>query len=229
MRIGKLLATTSLGLLMINSTPAMAKRLAVFVFDISDSVPITVKSKIARYAGSTVANVVSDMEPGDTVRLRSLGLAGAAARQIKVDVKLGRKARSRPDRIGPVLGQIVASIPQRVERGDLQIQTETNIVGFLEALESSLDCDNVETRIVLFTDAIEWTSYFSGQEFLDGKIKLPEPSGPILKGCHVEMRGMGQLSPKFKTDSRWFPYLKTQWRVFFDAAGVISFTPRAEF
>lgn len=208
---------------------ASAKQLVVFAFDISDSAPVAIDTKIAHDAGDTVRRYVSRLQPGDEVKLRSLGFAGAAERQIKIDVVLGRKTHSRADRIGPALGNLVASFPERVERGELQIQTQTNIIGFIEALAPSLDCDRVDTRIVLFTDSIEWSTRVKGAELLAGIADLPAPSGKILSGCTVEMRGIGQLAKKFQTDSRWLPLLTAQWTRFFDQAGVAGFKAYAAF
>lgn len=219
-----------LGALLIGAVgDAQAKQLVLFGFDISDSGPLTGTKNIARDAGKTVQKIVSDLEPGDDVWLRSIGFAGAAEAQIKIDVTLGRKARSRPDRIAPALGKLVASFPDRVARGELQVQTRTNIIGFLEALAPSLNCQRVDTRIVLFTDGIEWSTQVKGSDLLTGKTDLPAPSAKILAGCTVEMRGVGQLAKKFRTDSRWFPLLRAQWTRFFEEAGVASFKAYAAF
>ncbi len=205
------------------------EKLVVFVFDISDSAPVAVDQNIARSAGNTVEAIVANLDPGDRVKLRSLGAAGVAALQINVNVTLGRKARVRPDRIAPAIGALVRSFPMRVRRGDLKIQVRTNIIGFVEAMAPSLDCENSANRIVIFSDGVEWSTLVNGKELVTGKADLPPPSGPILKGCIVEMRGLGQQTNKLGTDSRWFPLLRRQWARFFQAAGVARFNAYAEF
>lgn len=208
---------------------AASERLVIFAFDISDSAPVATDRNIARQAGKTVRAITAALRPDDRVKLRSLGFAGAVETQIDVNVTLGRKVRSRADRIAPVLGRLVASFPERAERGEIEVQTRTNIIGFVEALAPSLDCRNVDTRIVIFTDGIEWSTQVKGQDLVDGKADLPPPSGPILEGCVVEMRGLGQVAAKYQTDSRWFPRLRTQWTRFFEAAGAARFSAYAAF
>ncbi len=218
-------------LLLGSSVTANAKQqnTVVFAFDISDSAPVAINPNIARSAGNYVQEYILGMKPGDVVKIRTLGTAGVAAQQVYINAKLGKKANSRPRRIAPQIGKLVRSLPQRVKSGAIKIQHRTNIMGFLEALGPSLDCQKSPTTIVIFSDGIEWSSQVNGNELLSGKKELPAPSGLILKGCIVEMRGLGQQNIRLGTDSRWFPLLRTQWKKFFTAAGVSRFAAYAEF
>lgn len=202
--------------------------LAIFVFDISDSVATTVSPRLAGQAGELVREHVARMQPGDRVMMRSLGAAGIAARQIHLDVELGRKPKTRPRRIAPQLGRMVASMPQLVKDGQLQLQTQTNIIGFVELLAPSLDCENRPTRIVIFSDGIEFSTLVNGNDLLKGNQDLPPPSREILAGCHVEMRGLGQQTEELGTDTRWYIRLRDEWTRFFTAAGVESFKAYGE-
>ena len=204
-------------------------KMALFAFDISDSAPVAINLNVARSAGNYVRSFISGMRPGDTIKIRSLGTAGVVPRQLYINAKLGKKANTRPRRIAPQIGNLVRSLPQRVKSGEIQIQHRTNIIGFLEALGPSLNCQKVRTTIVIFSDGIEWSTQVRGDDLLSGKKELPAPSGPILKDCIVEIRGLGQQNIRLGTDSRWFPLLRTQWTKFFTAAGVSRFTAYAEF
>ncbi len=201
----------------------------VFAFDMSDSAPIAVNSNVARSAGNYVQSIIRVMRPGNTVRIRTLGTAGVAAQQVYINANLGKRANSRPRRIARRIGELVSSLPRLATNGQIEIQPRTNIVGFLEALAPSLDCENTPTKLVIFSDGIEWSAQVNGNELLSGKEELPSPSGAILKNCDVEIRGLGQQNIRLGTDSRWFPVLRTQWTKFFTAAGVTSFTAYAEF
>lgn len=205
------------------------KSLLVVAFDISDSAPVAINEALANDAASRIQWLVANLEPGDEVKLRSLGMAGLAVTQISIDIALGRKPRTRPDKIAPVVGNLIRSFPARVQRGELKIQNQTNIIGFLEALSPSLDCERQPTHIVIFSDGIEWSTQVRGNDLVSGKADLPPPSGPILQGCDVEMRGVGQQTAALGTDSRWFPRLRSQWTQFFEAAGVSRFGAYAEF
>jgi hypothetical protein len=213
----------------LTTEPLAAEEVHIFGIDISDSVPVTVNRNIAMSAGTLVENRVARLQPGDEVKIRSFGAASVANDQINIRVVLGRKARERAERVAPALGDFVRSLPDLVESGKITLQTNTNIIGFVEAMAPTLDCQAQQTHLVLFTDAIEWSSQAIGNDILAGTANLPPPSGQILKGCIVEMRGVGQLAAKFRTDSRWFPILREQWRTFFEAAGVAQFSAFATY
>lgn len=201
----------------------------LFAPDMSDSFAVTVHAHVARAAGNLVEREIMALSPGDEVRILSFGEAGISQREIDVSVALSRRAQARPRRIAPVMATLIRSIPERVEAGQLRVQSRTNIVGFLEALAPSLACADQRTRLIIFTDGIEWSTHVRGDELLAGTADLPSPSGRILEGCEVVMRGLGQVVRDQNTDSRWFPVLRQKWAVFFDAAGVRSFSAYAEF
>ena len=202
--------------------------LYVAAFDMSDSYLVAVHDRSAQAAGAVVADDIAALSVGDAVWLRSFGLAGVMDREINVTVTLGSRVQERPRRIAPEIGNLIASIPERVRGGQLTVQNRTNIIGFLDAIGASLDCRTRPTTLVLFTDGIEWSTQVRGDELLAGTASLPAPSGRFLEGCHVEMRGLGQVSDT-TTDSRWFPILRDQWAAFFEAAGVASFRAYATF
>jgi hypothetical protein len=202
--------------------------LQIHAFDMSESYLVATLDRSAQAAGAVVARQVASLSPGDEVWLRSFGLAGVMDQEINVTVILGSRVQERPRRIAPQIGNLVGSIPERVRSGQLSVQNRTNIVGFLSSISTSLDCQARPTTLVLFTDGIEWSTQVRGDQLLAGTASLPAPSGAILEGCHVEMRGLGQVSDT-ATDSRWFPILQEQWSTFFEIAGVASFRAYATF
>lgn len=225
-------SVATLALMLTLSGPTTASdtpQLLIVGFDMSESFPVATHNRIAASAGALVARYVAALDPDDEVWLRSFGLAGAVDQEIHVTVTLGRRAQIRPRRLAGDIGNLIATIPARVRRGDLGVQNRTNIIGFLEATASTLDCQSQATKLILFTDGIEWSTQVRGDALVTGTASLPAPSGPILAGCHVEMRGVGQVVTDLNTDSRWFPLLRAQWTVFFEAAGVASFTAHATF
>ena len=201
----------------------------MFVFDMSDSAPVAIDLNVARSAGNYVQKYIQGMAPGDAVKIRTLGTAGVAAQQVYINADLGKRAASRPRRIAQQIGELVRSLPRLAVSGQIEIQNRTNIVGFLEAVAPSLNCETTPTRLVIFSDGIEWSAQVNGNDLLAGNAELPPPSGPILKGCVIEMRGLGQQNIRLGTDSRWFPLLRAQWTQFFTAAGASRFTAYAEF
>ena len=222
-------AATALAIGMASAAGAADKSaLYVAAFDMSDSYLVAVHDRSAEAAGAVVADDIAALSVGDAVWLRSFGLAGVMDREINVTVTLGARVQERPRRVAPAIGNLVASIPERVRRGELSVQNRTNIVGFLDSIAASLDCQARPTTLVLFTDGIEWSTQVRGDELLAGTAGLPIPSGRVLEGCYVEIRGLGQVSDT-ATDSRWFPILRDQWAAFFEVAGVASFRAYATF
>jgi len=209
-----------------NANPS---EMVVFAFDMSDSAPVAIDPNVANSAGNYVQSYIQRMNPGDRIKIRTLGTAGVVAQQVYINVSLGKNANTRPRRIAPQIGNLVRSLPELVRRGEISIQNRTNIIGFLEALGSSLDCQKTPTTIVIFSDGIEWSTQVRGDDLLSGNQNLPAPSGQVLKACEVEIRGLGQQNSGLVTDSRWFPLLKSQWTKFFTSAGVSRFAAYAEF
>lgn len=213
-----LAATVAAGPLTAQAAPAQT---LIVVVDISESAPLAFDPVMAQDAGAFVEAAVGRMNSGDTVRLRSLGTDGLSSGQIRIDVDLVQKYR--PHLAAPLLGGLIGSLPERVARGEVKPQPTSAIVSFLEATGSGLDCRARPTRIVLFTDGIEWSTHLTGRELLAGTKRLPAPSGPILQGCMVEMRGIGQQRSGLRSDGRWLPVLRSEWSRFMTSAGVASF------
>ncbi len=217
-----LLSSASMSVL----APAFADDLIIGL-DISDSAPLAIEQAIANRAAKLVGSRIASMKKGDSVRLRSLGTYGTAEQALYVNIKLSRKAR--PHKVSKALEQLVSSLPALVKKGRLKLQNETNIIGFLETIAPSLDCTKKPTTILILSDGIEHSAYIKGRDLLLGKKKLPAPSGPILKGCSLEMRGLAQQNKKLKSDPRWFARLNKNWARFAKAAGVAHFKAFAEY
>lgn len=82
-------------------------------------------------------------------------------------------------------------------------------------------CAAGNTRLILFTDAVEYSHEVDGKALISGRAHLPKPSRPMLKGCHVEMHGIGQLKSSLKPGSlerRLIPL----WRDWLTTAGASS-------
>ncbi len=208
------------------SVPTSAKDLIIGI-DISDSAPIAMEKHIADRAAKLASSRIAAMKRGDSVKIRSLGLYGTAAQTIYMNARLSRKAR--PHKVARNIHQLIRSLPSLAKKGRIKLQTETNIIGFLEVVAPSLDCKTTPTTILILSDSIEHSAYISGRELLSGKKQLPSPSGPILAGCTLEMRGMAQQHKKLKSDPRWFARLRKNWARFAKSAGVSRFKAYAEY
>lgn len=196
------------------------------VVDFSDSVPILLEDDIATRAGRTLAGAVRDLGPGDKVFLRSFGEAGVSETQIHVNIRMA--GRTRPQKVARDIEQFFGSLPELVQQGKLKVEYRTNVMGWLERVGPTLNCRDEPTKLIIFTDAIEWSASIKGSELLQGT-PLPPPSGRILEGCEVEFWGVGQQQKKYGNDDRWYPILKASWKVYMEQAGAASFDAYADY
>ena len=213
------------------SMPADARQIqeALFIIDMSTSAAPAVDAFAAKSAGNYIEKFIKSMKPGDRVKVHTLGRAGIVSQQIYINVILGKKSGTRPRRVASALAKLIRSLPQLVKNKKIKLQPSTNIIGFVETLAPSLDCENKVTTIVIFSDGIEWSEQVNGNDLLAGKIDLPPASGSILRGCHVEIRGLGEQNSNLGTNNAWFVLLRKQWTAFFKSAGVASFKAYAQF
>jgi len=194
--------------------------------DTSDSVPLFLEDDVAARAGRTIADAVRKLGPGDKVFLRSFGEAGVSETQIHVNIEMA--GRTRPQNVARDIEQLFGSLPELVRQGKLKVEHRTNVMGWLERVGPMLNCREEPTKLIVATDAIEWSEAIKGSELLQGA-PLPPPSGRILEGCEVEFWGVGQQQKKFGNDDRWYPILKSAWTVWMDAAGAASFKAYADY
>lgn len=219
-------AVAGLAMLMAVTGPACSKEI-IIVPDHSDSAPIAVNQQIANMAANLVYSKIATMKMGDMVKIRSLGTYGVASQGLYANIRLSRKAR--PHKVAGRIYRIIRSLPSLVKTGRIKLQPETNIIGFLEAIAPSLDCHARPATILIFTDGIEHSSFISQHELITGRKKLPAPSGRILEGCTLEMRGLGQQRKSLTSNPKWFRLLKKEWAGFAKAAGVARFRAYAEY
>ncbi len=200
-----------------------------FVFDVSTSAAVGIDTVAASSAGNYVEKSIRAMKPHDVVKVRTLGSAGVVSQQIHIDATLGKKANIRPRRAARDLAKVIRNLPKFVKDGTIALQETTNVIGFVETLAPSLDCENKLTTVVIFSDGIEWSEQVNGDDLLAGKVELPTASGPILRGCVVELRGLGEQNSELGTNNAWFLLLREQWTKFFQSADAASFKAYAEF
>lgn len=216
---------STLALVMSMATSSLADEVWIAV-DTSDSFPLLLEDDVALRAGQTVAESIRVLKAKDEVFLRSFGEAGVSATQIHINARIG--GRVKPQAAARDIQKLFASLPELVRQGTMTIEKRTNVMGWLERIGPLLNCQDTPTRVIVFTDAIEWSSAIKGSELLQGA-PLPSPSGKILDGCHVEFWGVGQQQKKFGNDDRWYPILKAAWEPFMQQAGAASFKAYADF
>jgi len=158
-----------------------AKTLTIGI-DLSGSNPLLTHENFAVIAGQYVADQITLLDDGDTVRIMSFGARSEAENVLSKQVKISRKNRTR--KVAKQAASLIQQLPSQAKQG----QVETNIVAWLE-FTNGFDCEN-KGRILVITDGIEHSSYVDSQSFLQGKKALPEPDVD-LKGCKLTFYGLG--------------------------------------
>ena len=201
---------------MVFAQPAHAT-LTIIGIDISTSSPMAYSQGVADNAAAYLKNKTLAMQPGDRLRVLSVGLPGTAIREIDLKATIGNRAKDRPEIIANQLDRYFRSLPAMTRAGKLKPQNATSLIDFLEGFDAH-DCRSTPTRLILFTDGLEASHRITENDLANGKYRLPMPEKRYLEGCDVEMRGIGQLLNGGSSDGL-FALLKPQWASFLEAAG----------
>lgn len=188
------------------SLPAFSKTLTIGI-DESVSNPLVLSEVHAKGAGQYVRSQIAALQPGDWVRVRSLG-DRSSAHFASETIRITRS--NRADKVADTVARYIASLPTL----SLQGQSETNILAFLEF--GQFDCANAG-RILLLTDGIESSSTIDDRSLFAGKT-LPPPEANALAGCEVTMFGFGQ-SRDGSIPPQAIKTLRTAWKAWMKAAG----------
>ncbi|MBL1419277.1 MAG: VWA domain-containing protein [Alphaproteobacteria bacterium] len=184
-----------------------AKTLHIAI-DVSASNPMISSVPFAKIISKRVSKQILALPLGDYVSLRTFGHLKLDNLQ-QFDVKLTRKAK--PEKVAKAVSKFMNSIP----KGGVEPQQSTEIIAQLEWGE--YDCSAGDT-ILLITDGIEASSLVNPNKLLEGKAKLPLPDVEYLKGCNVQMIGIGK-----STNGSWpsvnVKNLLREWKSYMKASG----------
>lgn len=189
-----------------NSFPAFSKTLTIGI-DESVSNPLVLSEVHAKGAAQYVRSQIAALQPGDWVRVRSLG-DRSSAHFASEAIRITRS--NRADKVADTVARYVASLPNLPLEG----QNETNILAFLEF--GQFDCANAG-RVLLLTDGVESSSTIDDRSLFAGKA-LPAPEANTLAGCEITMFGFGQ-SRDGSIPPQAIKTLRASWTVWMKAAG----------
>jgi len=191
----------------------------IYGVDISGSSTFLHEQLSADRAARHMEGQIAVLPNGHDLWLISIGDPGMGKRAIDIRTKISKRRQSRADRMAKTYGGYIRALPELVQNGTIKAQDSTSIIDFFYAVEPICSAGN--TRLILFTDAVEYSHEVDGKALMAGRAHLPKPSRPMLKGCHVEMHGVGQLKSSLKPGSlerRLIPL----WRDWLKAAGASS-------
>ena len=188
----------------------------MIAIDISKSNVIIENSQMAAKAASTAAEMISDLQNGDRLSIRSIGSYSMSDNPLRFDLTVSRRMPAR--RIAASIERLIASLPELVAKGKLPAGGTTHITAFLEEEAALLSCNTRETVLVLFSDGIEASPETSPDALSKGRSGLPAPDGDALRGCALSLYGIGETTQgaqRTRTEN-----LITAWTAWAEAAGV---------
>lgn len=188
----------------------------LFAVDISGSVGHLFDQIVADETAEYVEDYVARLDHPHRLWMLSFGEPGLANRIINIKANVSDRRASNARTLSAHFGGYFRALPGLVQSGDLTPQNTTSIIEFLEAIEPV--CARGGARLVMFTDGIEWSSTVDGRALMSGDASLPAPRDEYLRGCHVEMLGVGQVKGTMSAEGlegRLVP----QWKEFLEAAG----------
>ena len=188
----------------------------MFAVDISGSVGHLFDQIVADETAEYVGGYIAGLDNPHRIWMLSFGEPGQAHRLINIKAMVTERRGSNARALSAQFGAYFRALPGLVQSGDLTPQNSTSIIEFLHALKPV--CAREKTRIIMFTDGIEWSAAIDGPGLMNGSVTLPMPNEKFLSGCQIEMLGVGQVKGTMSAEGlagRLIP----QWEAFLGAAG----------
>jgi hypothetical protein len=217
------LTKTTVAAILAVTTPAAASstdrdaRTAIIAIDLSSSAPSVTNPQYAASAARWTADYLAELEYRDRVKIRTFGTYDAQLNLLRGDFTLNRT--HRPDQVARSIGRVISNLPEYVSSGQLELQNQTNIFGFLENIATAYPCSESHAEIVLISDGFESSSLANSYELSrrDGAA-FPTPIGRFLEGCSLTILGVGQG----ETNPIRVNRLRALWQNWASAAGASS-------
>ena len=187
--------------------------------DVSGSSTFLYEQASADAAARYVHDYIADLDTPHDLLMISVGDPGLAQRAIDIRATVTERRATSPEHMAGQFGGYFGAMPSLVQSGQLTADDTTSLVAFFQSVEPI--CSSGSTRVILFSDGVEWSAEVDGRAFLDGAASLPAPTHEFLSGCYVELHGVGQLKADLDSsglEARLIPI----WRDWMTAAGADS-------
>lgn len=208
-------------LTLISSTALAEEAMTMFGIDISGTSTFLVDQNSANAAGAFVERYIAGLEAPHALALVSVGDEGLARRTINIRATVTKHRATSPRRLAPQFGGHVRSLPRLFAEGKIPAQNTTSLIAFFQSLEPV--CKRGNATAIVFSDGLEWSAAVDGRAFAAGKIGLPKPATAFLKGCDVQLLGVGQVKEGLEAGGlaeRLIPV----WRDYLTEAGADTVT-----
>mgnify|MGYP006273435687 FL=1 len=167
-------------------------RTVIIAIDVSKSNAAISDEVFAERAARYIKQPISELGRFDTVRVRTFGDYGMQANPLRLDLDVSR--RTPASKIAETAETLIKSLPSLVASGRLQAANTTQISAFLADEARTLSCWKRNTTIYLLSDGIEASAQTDPDRLRAGQAALPSPKEGVLKGCTIQMLGIGETA-----------------------------------
>ncbi len=189
----------------------LSPRRIVIGLDISKSNPLVDDAAFAAKVAARIANLVRALGMASQVHVRTFGSYDASSNNFYYDAVIS--ARNRPEHVAAEIRKLISGTPYLVKSGKWRLQSNTNILAFLDNVSQSIGCGGMPTMVVLASDGIEDSEYVRLQS---AGAHLPAPAGRSFRGCaEMQILGLGQGTHSPIVTTR----LRSEWTRWAAAAG----------
>jgi len=167
-------------------------RRLVIGLDLSKSNPLTTNAAYAAKLADWVGDEIRSLRLGAVIHVRTFGVSDATRNTLRIDEQV--TLRNSPETIAAGMETLISSVPDLVGQGKLEVQSRTNIVGFIRTNINFIGECQTPTKFILLTDGIEDSEY--GNLHVPGGIvrspAIKPPQDKRYKCEQLVLLGLGQ-------------------------------------
>ncbi len=168
------------------STPPPPFHLVIGI-DVSTGSPFVTDMSFSEKVAKRIAEAVEALPVRAKLSIRSFSAHGLVVKELDVDRQI--TARQSAERTAVFVETLISKVPQLAENGQITVNPQSDILGFLYTMSRAVDCEVTETVFILATDGFEESEYAK----LTNGDTLPVPDGAPFASCaRLEMLGLGR-------------------------------------
>jgi len=158
--------------------------------DVSNTSQLVTNEKFAERAAAKLMQIVEGLTYRDEVVINLFGEYGKSDETYNMSFVISRKVS--PQKLALELGQLVSSVAKLVEEKKISSHENTNILAYLNEMNTSYPCSQKPTAYVLVTDGLEFSVIANSYELIKSAGKtFPAPDMNSYQGCSITMLGIG--------------------------------------
>ncbi len=176
--------------------------------DLSQSNPLVTKPLYAQKLAKRVGDQIRGLPLRSLVLIRTFGDSDGTRNTLRIDEVVS--ARNRPETIAASVELLIASVPQLVSDGRLEMQPSTHIIAFIKTMHLAIGECRTPTTFILLSDGLEDSEYARlknpGAHLPPLDIRAPQDKR--FKCDELQILGLGEGLPR-QSD---VDHLRDEWQ-----------------